>query len=69
MRVISKRPGVNLLAVMLTVSASGGVFAQQQNAPNPDIVVQGAATGPMVAGPEIKGVISARHGDLMKVTR
>jgi len=68
MRVISKRPGVNLLAVMLTVSASGGVFAQQQNAPNPDIVVQGAATGPMVAGPEIKGVISARHGDLMKVT-
>lgn len=72
MHVISKRSGVRFLVAMLAASASGSAFAQQQeqqqNSPNPDIVVQGAPTGPMVAGPEIKGIISARHGDTMKVT-
>ncbi|MEO7691433.1 MAG: OmpA family protein [Sphingomonas sp.] len=68
MHVISKRSGVRFLVAMLAASASGSVFAQQQSAPNPDIVVQGAPAPAMVEGPEIKGIISARHGDTMKVT-
>jgi outer membrane protein OmpA-like peptidoglycan-associated protein len=67
MRVISKSSGARALVAMLVVSASAGVSAQQAS-PNPDIVVNGVTTPAMTAGPEIKGVISARHGDKMKVT-
>ncbi len=61
---ISKRSGIRLLLVTLTISASGSVLAQEQNPSDPSIVVNGVRT----AGPEIKGVISARNGDKMKVT-
>jgi outer membrane protein OmpA-like peptidoglycan-associated protein len=64
MRVISKRSGVQLLLVTLAISGSGSVSAQEQNPSDPSIVVNGVRT----AGPEIKGVISARNGDKMKVT-
>jgi outer membrane protein OmpA-like peptidoglycan-associated protein len=63
MRVISKRSGVILLAT-LTIAASGSVSAQQQAPSDPGIVVEGAQS----PGPELKGVISARHGDRVKVT-
>jgi outer membrane protein OmpA-like peptidoglycan-associated protein len=63
---------------MVTISASGSLYAQQQTAPDPNIVVNGtpapeapsapAAAPVMTAGPEIKGVITARNGDKMKVT-
>ena len=74
MRVMSKRSGVlSLLAVLtvLTVPASGSVSAQQQVSPDPSIIVNGEPlpdTTAMTAGPEIKGVITARSGDKMKVT-
>jgi OmpA-OmpF porin, OOP family len=78
MPVISKRPEFRVLIAMLTMSASAGVYAQSQDsAPDPNIVVNGApaAEAPkapeapaMTAGPEIKGVITARNGDKMKVT-
>ncbi|MEO9129649.1 MAG: OmpA family protein [Sphingomonas sp.] len=68
MRFISKRPGACILVAILATSTSARAFAQQQSAPNPDIVVQGAPEPAMTAGPEVKGVISARHGDMMKVT-
>ena len=64
MRFISKRPGIRLLLVTLTISASGIVSAQEQTPSDPSIIVNGVRT----AGPEIKGVISARNGDKMKVT-
>ncbi|WP_404714253.1 OmpA family protein [Sphingomonas sp. MMS24-J13] len=64
MRVISTRSGVHLLLATLTIAASGSVYAQQQAPSDPGIVVEGAQT----PGPEIKGVISARHGDRLKVT-
>jgi len=64
MRVISKKSGVRILLVTLAISASGSVSAQEQNPSDPSIVVNGVRT----AGPEIKGVISARNGDKMKVT-
>jgi len=71
MQAISMKTGVRYAIAMLAVSAAGSVCAQQQdapNAPNPDVVVQGAEPPAMTAGPDIKGVISARHGDQLKVT-
>ncbi len=71
MRVISKRSGVLSLLAVLTVPASGSVSAQQQVSPDPSIIVNGEPlpdTTAMIAGPEIKGVITARSGDKMKVT-
>lgn len=69
MRVISKRPGACLALAMLAISVSGGLSAQPQNAAEPGILVEGVRIpdGPMVAGPELKGVISARKGDQVKV--
>lgn len=69
MRVISNRSGARFLVAMLAASASVSVSAQQQQgARDPDIVVTGATTPATSPGPDIKGVISARHGDKMKVT-
>jgi OmpA-OmpF porin, OOP family len=74
MRVISKRPELRFLVTVLTLSAPVGLYAQQPaDAPDPNIVVNGA-TPPappapaMTAGPEIKGVITARRGDKLKIT-
>jgi len=53
---------------LLAVSASGSALAQQQTSPDPNMVVVGTPPGPMTPGPQIKGVISARHGDRLKVT-
>jgi len=49
----------------MAMTAAGGVSAQQQGTPASDVVVQAPT---MTAGPEIKGTITARHGDQMKVT-
>lgn len=68
MLVISKTPAVRLLVAALAVSASGSVSAQQQTPPDSNIVVTGTPAPAMVAGPQVKGVISARKGDKIKVT-
>ena len=81
MRVISKRPAIHFLFAILAVPVvSGSVSAQQQTAPdptqnptpnptpNPTVVVTGPEAAAMTPGPEVKGVISARNGDKMKVT-
>lgn len=71
MRVMSKRPGALLLFAVLTVPASGSLSAQEQVPSDPNIVVTGERppeAAVMIAGPEIKGVISARSGDKLKVT-
>ena len=71
MRITSKNPRGPLLLAMLTMASSGSVFAQQQPAPDPSITVTGERlpdTSAMTAGPEIKGIITARSGDKMKVT-
>ncbi|MBA2932655.1 OmpA family protein [Sphingomonas sp. CGMCC 1.13654] len=75
MRIISKRPEVRALFAVLTISASGSLFAQEQAAPDPNIVVNGtlpppppaAAPAPSTPGPEIKGTITARNDDKIKV--
>ena len=62
MRNIPKRPGALILLATCVLSAAGSVSAQQ-NAPDANIVVTA-----MTKGPEIKGVITARNGDKIKVT-
>jgi OOP family OmpA-OmpF porin len=71
MNMISKRPRISFLIATLAVVAPVGVFAQQQQETPDPIVVEGAAPPEapvMTKGPEIKGIISARNGDKMKVT-
>jgi outer membrane protein OmpA-like peptidoglycan-associated protein len=56
---------------MLALPASGSLSAQQQDQSNPNIVVNGvpeAQPAAMTEGPEIKGIITARDGDRLKVT-
>ena len=73
MRVISRRPAIHFLFAILAVPvASGSVSAQEQTAPAPTpdqtIVVTAPQDAAMTPGPQVKGVISARNGDRMKVT-
>ena len=70
MRVVSTKPGALLLLAMLAATASGTVSAQQIPA-DPTIVVTGEPLpdlATMAKGPEIKGVITARTGEKIKVT-
>ena len=70
MRVISRNQGALLALAMLSVAASGSVSAQQVPG-DPTIVVTGEPLpdpSQMTKGPDIKGVITARTGDKIKVT-
>ena len=62
MNVASKRLGIFIL---LAASSVGSLYAQQQEPAQPPITVTGAA---MPAGPEVKGIISARNDEKIKVT-
>lgn len=69
MRFMSNRPGALILLAALAIPTSVSLSAQQSS--NPSIVVTGELQPDMTAmtpGPEVKGVITARHGDKMKVT-
>lgn len=72
MRVVSKSSGVRCLVAMLVVSASGSAYAQQQQTQqDPSILVTGVPApeaAAMTAGPQVKGVVSARNDDKIKVT-
>lgn len=70
MRVISRRPGALVLSALFAVAASGSLSAQQVPG-DPTIVVTGDPLpdpSTMTKGPDIKGVITARTGDKIKVT-
>lgn len=70
MRIISERPGALVLLAIVTFSASAGIAAQPQETTDPNIVVSGEVipdTTAMTPGPLIKGVITARSGDKMRV--
>lgn len=65
---LSRNAGLAFLLGTATMAPSTGALAQEQN---PNIIVEGEALPDMAAltkGPEIKGVITARKGDKMKVT-
>lgn len=69
MRAISTR---STAIVLLAVLALPATALSAQEASNQNIVVTGEPLpdlATMAAGPEIKGVITARNGDKMKVTR
>ncbi len=71
MRIISRNPPALVLIAMLAMPMSASLSAQEQAPSDPNIIVNGdrlPAAAAMTAGPEIKGVISARSGDKMKVT-
>jgi len=73
MRIVSKRPEVLCLLALLAVPVSGSAFAQETEAPAPALQPTAPPTAIVNApsatpGPEIKGVISARNGEKIKVT-
>ncbi|WP_454883612.1 OmpA family protein [Sphingomonas oryzagri] len=75
MHIISSRLELRLLAAVLTMTSVGALSAQDQGTADPNIVVNGAipaapAAAPVATapGPEIKGIITARHDDKIKVT-
>ncbi len=63
MRLISNRPGALILFAMLAVPVSASLSAQEQAPASSTIIVEG-----MIKGPVIKGIITARNEDKMKVT-
>ncbi|MCY1670616.1 OmpA family protein [Novosphingobium sp. SL115] len=71
MAVISRKQSGFLLLAAVAASASVGVSARQQEASDPNIIVEGEPlpdTSAMTKGPEIKGIITARKADKLKVT-
>ena len=67
MRMISHRPAIGTLLTALALSASGSALAQQQTPADPAIVVTGIQPV-LTKGPEVKGVITARNDDRLKIT-
>ena len=70
MRIAPKRP-VALVLLALTLPVSVSLSAQEQESADPNILVTGHPlpdTSAMTEGPEVKGIITARSGDKMKVT-
>ena len=71
MRRITRKTVAFTLVAMLAAPMSGASFAQQADPANPSIVVTGErvpALETLPAGPDIKGTITARKLDKMKVT-
>jgi len=68
MRIISNRPGICLALAIAAMPLSGSLSAQEAQEPqapgNSNIVVNATT---MVPGPEIKGVITARNAEKLKV--
>jgi OmpA-OmpF porin, OOP family len=68
MNVNSNRTGFPVLLAVATLAASGSLSAQSND---PTIVVDGPVTQEMpvlVKGPDVKGIITARSGDKLKIT-
>lgn len=71
MPIVSKSRGSLALLALLALPASVALNAQAQEPARTDIVVTGEAPpdpSGMAKGPEIKGIITARSGDKIKVT-
>ena len=70
MRLILKRPMTLALCALLALPA-GGLSAQAQDATDPNITVVGTPPSDLSVlpeGPEVKGIITARSGNRIKVT-
>ncbi|MGV3510925.1 MAG: OmpA family protein [Novosphingobium sp.] len=65
-----RRAGMMMLAAA-AASVSTMAIAQQNGMQDPNIIVEGEVvpdTSAMTKGPEVKGIITARKGDKMKIT-
>ncbi|MEO6715966.1 MAG: OmpA family protein [Novosphingobium sp.] len=70
MHVVSRKSGALYLLAVFAMPISGTLYAQPGST-DPNIVVTGERPpepSQMTPGPEIKGIITARNGDKMKVT-
>jgi len=68
---IATRPAVSTALALLVLPVAGSLSAQQQDTTDPTILVQSQRIpdpSEMTPGPEIKGTITARMGDRIKVT-
>lgn len=71
MRFIATRPAVATALALIVLPVAGNVLAQSQSPADPTIVVEGVRipdASELTPGPEIKGTITARNGDRIKVT-
>ena len=71
MHIFSKRTIGPVLLAFSILSVSSSISAQEQDAAEPAITVTGEAmpdASEMAAGPEIRGIITARNGDQIQVT-
>ena len=70
MNIMTNRPTISFVLATLAMAVPAGVSAQQDR----DIIVNGQAEAepvvamPLVKGPDIKGIISARSGNRMQIT-
>ncbi|BAI98641.1 hypothetical protein Sj15T_37110 [Sphingobium sp. TA15] len=68
MSVVSNNPKYLFVLALLAGASSASVAAQTQEAPAADVSATAYLPAEKTAGPEIKGIISARSGDKMQVT-
>ncbi len=71
MPVVSKKSAILIPFVVLAMPTWSSLAAQQQDSEDPNIVVTGLPApeaAVLTKGPEIKGIISGRNQDRMKVT-
>jgi outer membrane protein OmpA-like peptidoglycan-associated protein len=68
MSVISRSPQVLLLLAMVTGPASASLAAQPQDQSQAGISGAVTGEGAPTAGPQVDGIISARHGERLQVT-
>lgn len=71
MHVFAMRSAAGAICAAIALSAAGSALAQQPYSTDQSIIVNGEPvpdTSAMTEGPELKGVITARSGDKMKVT-
>jgi OOP family OmpA-OmpF porin len=72
MNIISTKPGSLMLLAMLAIPAWGSAYAQPQDQPESELTGTVSDTSPrdtaqLTAGPELKGIISARHGEKLQI--
>src|SRR3546814_11916388 len=68
MSVVSNSPKYLFVLALLAGASSASVAAQTPEAPAADVSATAYLPAEQTAGPEIKGLISARSGDMMQVT-
>ena len=68
MGLVSHRVGLGAMALGLALAASGGAAAQDQDVPPASVTVTGAQADALVAGPELRGIITARSETAIRVT-